>query len=165
MEISDHWATIRQLFGCAQEYSIATVNADGSPHVTPIGSVVLRENQTGYFFERFTRTMPANLDHNPRVCVMAVNASKCTFLRSLIIGKCATPPAVRLMGTAGNRRLATEEEMARWNRRVRFVRWMKGYNLLWRDMRFVRDIVFDSFEPVSFGRMTSGLWNGQSADA
>ena len=29
---------------------------------------------------------------------------------------------------------------------------------MWKNMRMVRDIHFDSFEPVLMGEMTKGLW-------
>jgi len=29
---------------------------------------------------------------------------------------------------------------------------------MWKNMRMVRDVHFDSFEPVWLGEMTQGLW-------
>jgi len=65
---------------------------------------------------------------------------------------------VRLIGSVGKRREATEEEVAIWENHVEFARGMKGYELLWGNMRFVRDIYFDSFEPVNMGEMTQDHW-------
>ena len=55
MEIGKHWETIRAVFeegfkSCSH-FAVATVNEDGSPHVTPIGALILREDQTGFYFE------------------------------------------------------------------------------------------------------------------
>ena len=55
MDIGDSWAKIRALFrnalGSCGHCALATVNEDGSPHVTPIGAIFLREDQTGFFFD------------------------------------------------------------------------------------------------------------------
>ena len=162
MEISHHWDTIRKVFEQAFEssnhYAIATINEDGSPHVPPISSLILRDNKTGFYFEEFPSNMPRNLKQNQRVCILAVNSGKLFWSKSLLRGKFETPPAARLMGTVGERRKATEEEIALWHKRVEFARKFKGYQLLWKDMKYVRDIYFDAFEPVRCGVMTSGLW-------
>jgi hypothetical protein len=34
----------------------------------------------------------------------------------------------------------------------------KGHDLLWSRLKYVRDVTFDSFEPVHAGLMTRGLW-------
>jgi hypothetical protein len=65
---------------------------------------------------------------------------------------------VRLLGRVSPRRMATAEEMRRWQEKVKHFRLLKGYNLLWKDMSEVRDITFDSFEPLRLGLMTQGLW-------
>ena len=62
------------------------------------------------------------------------------------------------MGALGQKRNGTDEEIALWQDRVRSAQGTKGHELLWRDMRTVRDIFCDSFEPVSCGAMTQGLW-------
>ena len=163
MEIGNHWAKIREIFEEAYKsclhFAVATVNEDGSPHVTPIGALFLRENQTGFYFEEYPSKMPENLKRSPRVCVLAVNADKSFWAKSLMEGKFATPPAVRLMGTVGEVREAASQEVAAWQERVALAKGTKGYNLMWG--RFggrVRDIQFDSFEPVYLGEMAKGLW-------
>jgi hypothetical protein len=62
------------------------------------------------------------------------------------------------MGSAGKKREATKEEIAMWQDHVKPARGTKGHDILWKDMRMVRDIYFDSFEPVSCGEMTQDLW-------
>jgi len=163
MEINGHWKEIQKIFKKSiGYYYIATVNPDGTPHVTPIGSVYLRDDRTGFWFDYYSSNMVRNLKYNNRVCVMAADTSKLMLLWTLFRGKYAKPPAVRLMGTAGERREATEKEMAAFhdNFRVKPVRLLKlkGYDIAWKPMRHVRDIYFDSFEPVIAGETTAGHW-------
>jgi hypothetical protein len=136
---------------------MATVNEDGSPDVTPIGSLILREDTSGFFFDEFCGRSRENLDRDPRVCFLAVNAQRPFWLKSLIIGKFSAPPAVRLTGVVKELREATPEEIAAWQSRVNFARGTSGYKIMWNQMHLVREVHFDSFEPVDCGKMTSGL--------
>ena len=162
MKIGKHWKQIRAVFqetlASSLHYAIATVNEDGSPHVTPIGALFLRGDRTGFYFDVFTSKMSANLARNPRVCVLAVNSSVPFWQISMFAGRCDTPPSVRLMGTVGEKRRATRGELAVWRKHVAFARGMRGYDVLWKDMDSVRDITFDGFEPVHMGEMTKDLW-------
>ena len=163
MEINEqHWQTIRAVFedslSSAAHYAMATVNEEGTPHVTPIGSLFLRENATGFYFEHFPVRMAQNLATNKRVCILAVVTAQRFWRKSLFKGSFDTPPAVRLMGSVGERREATAEEVAKWQAHVRLARGTKGYDLMWKDMAKVRDVYFDSFEPVLCGEMTQDLW-------
>jgi hypothetical protein len=66
--------------------------------------------------------------------------------------------ATRLSGTAGSRRWATDEEVARFRRRVRVVRRLKGHDMLWGADRIrARDLEFDLEHPVHLGTMTAHL--------
>jgi uncharacterized protein len=163
MDIGDHWETIRAVFDEAYKsglhFAVATVNEDCSPHVTPIGALILRDNQTGFYFEENPVRMPRNLKTNPRVCIMAVNADKLFWGKALIEGKFKVPPAVRLSGKAGKPRRATPDEIALWQGKIALAKGTKGYQLLWDHFSNVRDITFDSFEPVDCGEMTSNLWD------
>ncbi len=158
MEIGEHWETIRAIFGegykSCVHYAFATVNKDGSPHVTPIGSLILRNDKTGFYFEEPFSVMRINLKRNPRVCILAVNANIKYWERSLQEGIFATAPAVRLSGTVGDRRDATTEELAVWREKIANFKGTKGYELLWSNMLKIREIAFDSFEPVNLGEMT-----------
>ena len=113
MEINHHWNKIRKLFIIAFRssfhYSIATVNENGSPHVTPIGSLFLRRNNTGFFFDDFLGNTSRNFERNQRVCILALNSGKFFWIKSLFLGKFKTPVAVRLNGTVGEQRKATEQ--------------------------------------------------------
>ncbi len=162
MEISKHWGTIRSVFDEAYKsclhFAVATVNEDGSPHVTPIGALILRDDPSGFYFEENPIRLPHNLQVNPRVSILAVNASMPFWGRSLIEGSFATPPAVRLSGIAGPLRKAKPDEIALWQAKIAPARGTKGYELLWNHFSQVRDITFDSFEPVQVGQMTRALW-------
>jgi predicted pyridoxine 5'-phosphate oxidase superfamily flavin-nucleotide-binding protein len=162
MDIGNNWETIRALFeeafkSCAH-FAVATVNEDGTPHVTPIGGLILRDDRTGYYFDEYPRKMTANLTRNPRVCILAVNADKTFWGMALVDGKFKTPPAVRLIGTVGKARQATPDEIAAWQQKIAIAKGTKGYQLLWEKMAKVRDITFDAFEPVTVGEMTADLW-------
>jgi hypothetical protein len=165
MRIGNHWDTIRQLFDEAQKscfhFALATVRPDGTPDVAPIGSLILRDDFSGYYLEEFPLHMAANIKSNPRVSVLAVNADKLYWGKSLFEGTFSTPPAVRLYGTAGGLRKATKEEVEAWQKKVALASKTKGYKVMWENMSQARDIVFDSFEPVVVGSMTEGLWAGK----
>jgi hypothetical protein len=108
MEIGKHWKTIQMIFqesrGSSMHYAVATVNEDGSPHVTPMGALFLFGNKTGFCFDEFPVNMSRNLERNPRVCILAVNSNPTFWQKSLLAGKFETPPAVRLMGPVGKKR-------------------------------------------------------------
>ena len=49
------WALVKRSFRSSLHYAFASVNADGTPHVTPIGSLLLKEEEpSGFYFELFT---------------------------------------------------------------------------------------------------------------
>lgn len=147
----------RRAFRSSFHYAIATVGEDGSPHVTPIGSVLLNEPGHGIFFDIFTSQLSQNLDRDPRVCVLAVDSGKSFWLASLIRGRFSAPPALRLTGTAGPRRPSSSTERQRWLRRVRPLSRLKGHQLLWGDLAHVRDLTIHSALPVRVGTMTKYL--------
>ena len=157
----DKWNLIRPIFDNAFKsclhFAMATVNEDGSPHITPIGSLIFRETPTGFFYDEYCKKTDENITRNPTVCFLAVNADRSFWVKSLIKGKFSAPPAVRLMGTVGELREAAPDEIASWQNRVAFARLTKGYNIMWSRMHTVRDVQLNSFEPMSSGIMTSGL--------
>jgi hypothetical protein len=164
MEISDkQWTRIRQIFHDAFKssfhFAIATVNRDGSPHVSPIGSLMLLDDRKGFYFEEYAKNLSRNLDQNNRVCVMAVNSSVWTMLRSFFLGRFVSPPGMRLTGTAGVRREATPRELELFQNRVKKFRMFKGHQKLWGRLKYVRELHFDSCEPIRIGALTRGLGN------
>ena len=162
MEIGNNWAKICSIFNDAfascGHYALTTINDDGSPHVTPIGGLILREDQTGYYFDEYCTRTRDNLSRDPRVCILAVNANRIFWGKSLATGRFISPPAVRLVGTAGAMREATADEIMAFKDKVSYAKGTKGYEMLWGLMNMVRDLRFDSFEPVETGEMTEGLW-------
>ena len=152
------WPAMKRLFWdsflSSLHFAIASVNANGEPHVSPIGSLILREPGVGIFFEKFTTGLPRNLKTNNKVCVLAVNTGRLFWLRSLIAGRFASPPGVRMNGTVGEARKATDEEIRLFQRRVQIASLTKGHRLLWSDMTTVREIHFTSIEPLRLGRMS-----------
>ena len=162
MEIGRHWDTIREIFQrsirSSLHVAIGTVNEDGCPHLTPVGGFFLRENKTGFYFDVFSVNMAVNFKHSQRICVLAVDSDINYWATSFMTGRCGIPPSVRLMGTGGERRKATQAEIDQWYQHVEFAKGTKGYDILWKDMRFVRDIYFDSFKPVYMGDMTEEYW-------
>jgi hypothetical protein len=169
MQLERNWKDIRRLFarsfGSSFHYAIASVNENGEPHVTPIGSLILCEPGRGFYFEEFPRQLRRNLEINQRVCVLAVNSGIWFWLRSLFGGRFVSPPAVRLYGTVGELREASAQEIRLWHRRVGKLRFTKGYRLMWKNMQTVRDIHFTRMEPVRIGEMTRRSWATASAQA
>ena len=161
MQIHQDWPEIRQVFNAAfnssSHYAVATVSPDGEPHITPIGSLILTEPGKGFYFEEFPSRLPQNLATNPQLSVLAVNSGLWFWLKSLFRGRFAQSPAVRLYGRAGERRWATEEEIAQWHKRVHSARHTKGYKILWQNMSTVRELEFHRAEPVRLGVMTQHL--------
>lgn len=161
MNCYENWSEVKALFRdslrSSFHYAIATVKENGEPQVTPIGSLILGQPGEGFYFERFTRNLPKNIDNNSRICVLAVNSSRWFWMKSLWSGKFAALPAIRLYGSAQELRPATEHEIALWQKRVHSVRHTKGHKLMWSEMNMVRTIRFDRIEPVHVGSMTHGL--------
>ncbi len=169
MRIIDvHWSRIRKLFSdsfrTSFHYTFATVGEDGAPRATPIGSLILRPDKTGFYFEEYASGLRKNLETNKRICVLAVKTSKWLLLKSMFFGKFIEPPAVRLMGTTGERRQATPAEIKMFLKRMAPYRMFRGHDLLWKNLSHVRDITFDSFEPVQVGALTVDLWKNGRED-
>jgi len=162
MSIENQWKKIKWVVeqGQASTFycSIASIAEDGTPNVTPIGTVFLNDDPSGYFFDHYAAALPQNIDRNPNVCLMAVNAGKWFWLKSFLFGQFVAPPGVRLFGTAGPKRQATPEEIRLIETRVKPSKWLKGAQLLWSDFSHVRDIKFNSYRPVTYPKMMSGLW-------
>jgi hypothetical protein len=162
MQLAPHWPEIQRVVARGQASSIycsiASVGVDGTPNVTPVGTVFLRDDLTGYYFDQYTSSLAENIESNPNICVMAVNSSAWFWFTSFLRGQFASPPGVRLYGKASGLRPATPEELRLIHARVRPTKWLKGSRLLWSDFTHVRDISFTSFRPVSYPKMTEGLW-------
>ncbi|WHY77360.1 pyridoxamine 5'-phosphate oxidase family protein [Neobacillus sp. WH10] len=159
MEPFDHWNIWKDVASQSFGFSFASVNPDGTPHVTPIGSLILSKDEPkGLYFQIFTSQMTRNLERNNRVCILAINSSKWFLLRSFLSRKFKTPPGVRLSGTVGEKRIATEDEIQSLKESLGLLgRFFKtgpgGLNI-----KYVREILFASVKPVYVGKLTKGLF-------
>jgi hypothetical protein len=160
--IRDQWKKVKAVLEKGQAStiycSVASINTDGTPNVTPIGTVFLSDEQTGYYFDHYTSALARNLDENPNVCIMSVNAGFWFWFRSFLLGRFVSPPGVRLYGTVGKLRPATEEEIKKIERRVLPTKWLKGSRMLWTDFTHVRDIKFTNYRPITYPKMMDGVW-------
>lgn len=161
MKLSENWAQIKQVFEAAYasslHFSIATVDSKANPCITPIGSLILRDDCTGFYFEEFPHQLSQNLEQNNRVAVLAINSDSNFWLNSLSKGKFASFPGMRLTGKALKKRDAMPEEIDAWQQKVSMAKGLKGHDILWKNMKTVRDIEFDGFRPVLCGEMTRHL--------
>jgi hypothetical protein len=137
-----------------QFFTFATTNPDGSPHMAPYASLILKDDCTGYYSDAFPNRMSRNLKRDPRICISAVYMGAGAWIKALLTGKFKIWPGVRLYGTVSPSRKASSEEIERWRHRMKKYRWTKGYKLLWADIKTVRDIQFERFEPIQLGPMT-----------
>ena len=161
MDIKSNWPEIRKHFNRSFKtnfhVAIASVDENSNPTVTPIGSLFLNKDQTGFYFEKYPTKLPEHATHNKNICVLAVNSGKWFWLKSLFKGKFETNPAIKLYGELGERRKATEKEISRLNLRMKATKGLKGNTYLWRDMPYVRDIIFTNVEKSNLGKMTEEL--------
>lgn len=156
-----NWGSIRKHFNktykTSLSVSIASVNKDNKPTVTPIGTFFLNKDQTGFYFEKFPKKIPDNVKTNKNICVLGVNSSKWFWIKALYKLKFNSYPAIRLYGVLGDKRKATTIEISRLNRRMRTTKGLKGNTYLWGKMEYVRDIKFTEAEGVNIGEMTKEL--------
>lgn len=155
-----NWKVIRKLFNREMtkgHYAIATVNRDGTPHVTPIGSLYLREDMSGFYFEELAGNLARNIKENNNVCVMAVHSGRWFWLKAILRGRFDALPGIRITGRAGEKRPASPEEIAQLQKFIRPFKFFKGYDILWSKMNHVREIDFHSCENINVSEMTYRL--------
>jgi len=161
MDIKSNWKEIKihfhKSFRTNFHVSIASVDQNNCPTVTPIGSLFLNNNCTGYYFEKYPTKLPVNAEHNKNICVLGVNSNTWFWIKSLFKNRFDSYPAIKLYGTLGNKRPATKNEIERLNRRVKNTKGLKGNAYLWGKMEYVREIQFIRAEKINLGEMTEGL--------
>ncbi len=161
MDIKADWNRIRKHFNKSFSsnfyVSIASVDPENNPTVTPIGSLFLNDNQTGFYFEKFPSKLPEHAKGNPKICLLGVNSGRIFWIKSLFKDKFSDFPAIKLYGELGQKRKATEKETARLNRRMKATKGLKGNTYLWGKMEFVREIKFTKAEKINLGKMTAEL--------
>ncbi len=160
MDINTRWTEIRAHFRKAYQsnfhFSIATVSQDGLPSVTPIGTLFLNDDKTGFYFEKYPKSIPLHAKSNTNICVLAVNSNKWFWLKALFKGQFKVSPAIKLYGQLGKKRPASAKEMARLQRRMKLTKRTKGHQMLWnRDMNMVREIHFTQASEMQLGAMFS----------
>ncbi len=162
MDIKQHWPEILNVLKNGKKsnrfFSIATVDKNGNPHVTPIGHVFFRDDMSGYYFDAFSKAMPENFQTNRKICLMSVNSSTGFWLKSLFKGKFDSAPAVRLMGEVSEARDATTEEIKQLKNSIKITSPLKGHKMLWNDLTRVRDMKFNEFSPAKYPHMCEDLW-------
>ena len=77
-------AVVRRARTSSLHCAIASIDANGSPHVTPIGSVMLGDPGQAIYLDVFNVALGRNLDRDPRCSVLAVDSTKLTWARALI---------------------------------------------------------------------------------
>ena len=161
MDIKSNWKEIRKHFNRSFKtnfhVSIASVDRDNNPTVTPIGSLFLKNNQTGFYFEKYPTRLPVDAENNHNICVLAVNSNIWFWLKSLFIGEFKNYPAIKLYGQLGDKRKATDIEIKRLNSRMKSTKGFKGNSYLWGKMEYVREISFTRAEKINLGEMTEKL--------
>lgn len=161
LNITDNWQKIRwHVSKCTQRNMhivLASVNNENEPTATPIGSLFLNDDQTGFYFEKFATKLNKNSGVKKNVCLLAVNNGKWFWLRSLFNGKFAKYPGIKLYGELGEKREATSQESRAFQRRVRYSKSLKGHQYLWKEMSMVREIRFTKAEKINLGKMTRTL--------
>jgi len=155
---SKEWKQVRKLvnltFNRQFHVAIASVDTNGKPTNTPIGSLFLNSDQTGFYFEKFPSKLPESAKNNANICVLAVNSGRWFWLKGLFKNKFNSPPGFKLYGTLGLTRKATPIEISRLKKRMKLTKALKGNAYLWSDMRVIREIKFTYFEKMNLGEMT-----------
>lgn len=161
MDIKTDWTKIRRHFNKSFRsnfhIAVASVDSDNNPTVTPIGSLFLNDDQTGFYFEKFPSKLPQHAESNPKVCFLGVNSGRLFWIRALFREKFTAHPAIKLYGELGEKRRAGDKEIQRLNRRMKATKGLRGNSYLWGKMEFVREIRFTAAEKINLGKMTSGL--------
>ncbi|WP_422360898.1 hypothetical protein [Reichenbachiella sp.] len=161
MNLIEDWSKIRkhfnQSFKTNLHVSVGSVDENNYPTVTPIGTLFLNDNQGGFYFEMFPSKLPQHAKSNKNICVLGVNSSRWFWIKSLFKKRFDSYPAVKLYGQLGNKRKATEQEIARLKRRMRSTKSLKGHQYLWGHMDMIREVSFQKGESINLKEMTNRL--------
>lgn len=157
MNLQD-WKHIQKIAAAAQQSSmhcsIATVDQNLQPIITPIGTLFLHEATfSGFFFDTYSEALQENLPQNPKGCIQFINSSKLFWLWTLVQGQFQDFPGVRLYAEIGDLRPATAAEMALVNQRIKALSWTKGSQLIWNDFKLVRDFNVHDYKWVKYPHM------------
>lgn len=154
----DQWSAVRSILrkanGSSLHASIASANADGSAHVTPIGSLMLGAKGVGMYLDVFNSGLAANVDRDPRVSILVVDSRKVMWLRSLLGGAFVACPGVRLIGSVGPARPTTPAEIDRFGRHIGPLRRTRGARAMWGSLHTARDVTITRAQNLNLGPMT-----------
>lgn len=156
------WEAVRHVLRSANATSLhvalSTVGDDGAPAVTAIGTLFLGAPGEAYYLDYRAAGLGHRLDADPRVSILAVDAGRLRWLRALLTGRFARPAAVRLVGRAvGASRPATDEERARFARRVGLAWRLPAARKLWGRTVRVRELRIERIEEVRLGALSAPL--------
>ncbi|MBX2816854.1 MAG: hypothetical protein KTR24_12680 [Saprospiraceae bacterium] len=158
MQLRRDWAIIRKHFNrnfsSNFHVSIASTDTEGMPTCTPIGTLFLNRDFTGFYFEKYPKSLPSSANDRNSVCVLSVNSRALFWLTALFRGGFRHYPGMKLYGLLGRRRPATEIEKSRLRKRMKVTAWTVGNRRLWGDMDMVRELTFNRVEPIELGDMT-----------
>ena len=156
-----HWDQLKPLagrvIGSSLHFAISTINPDGTPHVTPIGSLILTDPGKAYFF----RGIHTKVTEEP-----GQRQSGCCSGRDIEFSPMAAIPhngsfqvSTRVSAAWQGRRASRIDagRKSRWRRRVRLLKWTRGNDVLWGNLETVRELHFHSVAAVEMGRMTANL--------
>lgn len=152
-----YWEQARELVARTPSLSMATTDEDGTPRVTPIGSLFLTDEGQGFYFEKLPRGLRKNLDRDGRFALLAVRGGLLFWLKGLVSGRFRKFPALSMKGRAHKCRPCTPEERKQFDSRFGRFKGTRGYNVLWKDMHTVREITIDTIEPANLASLTKGL--------
>ena len=78
-------------------------------------------------------------------------------MKTFIFGRFDHPPGIRLMGSVGKKREATEQEINAFKKPLKRLKFFKGYEPIWGFMKHGREIYFNAFETVKCRTITERL--------
>ena len=163
LDLNKDWQIIRAVFKRAQNtglcHNFSTINEDGTPNITPIGSLVLNaSNPAGYYFDVFNRGLSDNVDRNPNVAILAVDSRKLFWLRSVMARKFSTPPAIRLVGKVSSRRIAEQKEIEHSLDEIKTLKRLGASKTLGKRLKNLREVTFTRVDVLNIGQMTNHGW-------
>lgn len=154
----DKWQEIVKYYNESKQTSmIGSCNSSGQPNVTPIGTLILKDDCSGYYFDLFTKELSDNLDQNKNICVLIVQTGKMFWFKSLYANEYKKPPGIKLIGSAGEKRKALEEEIEFLRNKTKPLKMLKGYNTIFGNPSHVRDLMFTDYFMINTGKITFNL--------
>jgi hypothetical protein len=127
---------------------IASVDAAGEPSITPIGSLVLNDDCTGFFLEKFPRRIGKNAEKNTHFCILAENLGKLFLFKAVLTGKFKYL-GIKLYGNFGEKTPATEREIALIKKKLPFSKLKRFSHLLFDGTPMIRRLQFTHCEAIA----------------